>query len=305
MSERFSRTALGYGAMGITVAVWAGFALSMRGMHASPLSPVDVALLRFGVPTLLLLPLLPSRLLQLRRAPRAAAVAVLLGAGAPFFFLAAAGGAHTSAAAVGTLIPGLVPAFVALGRRWGVATRASAGGRIALALVLTGVVLLFLPDLTAGHGDALVGAVMLVAASGFWAVYTLGLERIGIDPVACALLLCIPSTLVVGILIGAGATPSSLPDAGLADVLPFLLVQGVGVGFLAAITYPVAVRHLGSGRAALLGTASPVLVALLAVPLLGEPLGPLTLVGVGLVTAGVVRSQLSGRVEARRGEPDA
>jgi drug/metabolite transporter (DMT)-like permease len=307
MSERNSGTALGYGAMGITVAVWAGFALTLRGLHASPLQSVDVALLRFGVPTLLLLPLLPSRLPQLRQAPRGAAVAVALGAGAPFFFLAAAGGAHTSAAAVGTLIPGLVPAFVALARRSGLAPSGAApsgaaergGGRIALALVLAGVIVLFLPDLMAGHGGALLGAGMLVLAAGFWAAYTLGLERIGIDPLASALLLCIPSMLVVGILLATGAMPSSLPAAGLADVLPFLIVQGVGVGFLAAITYPVAVRHLGSARAALLGTASPVLVAILAVPLLGEQLGVLTVAGVVLVTAGVVRSQLRARSDAR------
>jgi len=148
---------------------------------------------------------------------------------------------------------------------------------------------------------------MLMLASALWAAYTLSLEAIGLEPLACALLLCLPSGLVVATLVVSGAVPSALATAGIADVLPFLLVQGVGVGFLATITYPMAVQRLGAPRAALLGTVSPVLVAVLAVPLLGEELGPVQLAGVALVTAGVVRNQLTTRVVVQRtnGELDA
>jgi drug/metabolite transporter (DMT)-like permease len=277
--------------------VWASFALSLRAAGSSRLETADVALLRFCVPTLLLLPLLPSRWRALISAPRRAVGALLLGGGVPFFFLAADGGTHTSAAALGTLVPGLVPTFVALGRGLRIlpdgpvaGTRASTG---ALGMVLAGVVLLVLPDLVGGNREGQLGAGMLIVASGLWAAYTLTLESIGLDPPACALLLCLPSALVVATLVAAGAVPSALGHVGMAEVLPFLLVQGIGVGFLAAITYPLAVQGLGAPRAALLGTASPVLVAVLAVPLLGEKLGPLPMAGVALVTAGVVWNQLT------------
>jgi drug/metabolite transporter (DMT)-like permease len=287
--------ATGYAAMALTVAVWAGFALTLRGVASSRLQVADVALLRFGVPTLLLLPLLPSRWSRLRSVRPSVAGMLLAGAGVPFFFTAAAGGALTSAAAVGTLVPGLVPAFAALGRvvRGGRAGDGSARGKAVTALVLAGVAVMVLPDLLAENGGALRGAALLLVASALWALYTTGLARTDLDPVGCALLLCLPSTVVVAVLIAVGAVPSSLGAVPVQDVLPFLVVQGLGVGFLAALTYPVAVQRLGPRRAALLGTVSPVIVALLGVPLLGEGLGPATAGGVLLISAGVVLGQLA------------
>ena len=292
---RPARPGVGYAAMAVTVAVWAGFALSLRGISSSRLQVADVALLRFGVPTLLLLPLLPSRWAALRRVPAGAAGALLLGAGVPFFFTATAGGALTSAAAVGTLVPGLVPAFTALGRRGRPAGVRGRRGGVAVALVVVGVLVLVVPGIAAGTRGVLAGAALLVAASGLWAAYTGALARIGLDAVGCALLLCLPSTVVVAVLLATRAVPSSLATARFGDLLPFLLVQGLGVGFLAALTYPVAVQSLGPQRAAVLGTMSPVVVAVLAVPLLGEGLGPATAGGVALVTAGVLLAQAAPR----------
>jgi drug/metabolite transporter (DMT)-like permease len=287
--------AMGYAAMALTVAVWAGFALTLRGVASSRLQVADVALLRFGVPTLLLLPLLPSRWSRLRSVRPSVAGMLLAGAGVPFFFTAAAGGALTSAAAVGTLVPGLVPAFSALGRRArrGGSRDGSARGTALTALVLAGVAVMVLPDLLAENGGAMAGAALLLVASALWALYTTGLARIDLDPVGCALLLCLPSTAVVAVLIAVGALPSALGTVTLQDVLPFLIVQGLGVGLLAALTYPVAVQGLGPRRAALLGTVSPVIVALLGVPLLGEDLGPATVGGVLLISAAVVLGQLA------------
>lgn len=299
------RPAVGYVAMALTVAVWAGFALSMRGISSSRLQPADVALIRFGVPTLLLLPLLPGRWSTIVRAPLGAAASLLLGAGVPFFFATAGGGALTSAAAVGTLVPGLVPAFTALSRRGGPGSvTAPKKGATTVVLVVLGVLVMVVPQIAAGHRAVLLGAVLLVGASGLWALYTTGLAGTDLDAVACALLLCAPSTVVVAVLIATRAVPSGLTHAGFGDLLPFLLVQGIGVGFLAALTYPVAVRSLGARRAALLGTVSPVLVAVLAIPLLGEQPSAGTCAGIALVTAGVLIAQVR-RPRNRAGSEEA
>lgn len=74
---------IGYAAMVLTVLIWAGFALSIRAIGASPLAPADVALIRFGLPTLLLLPFLPSRWPMLRRVKPLSALMVLVGGGVP------------------------------------------------------------------------------------------------------------------------------------------------------------------------------------------------------------------------------
>lgn len=89
---------LGWAALTVTVLIWAAFALTIRAIGHSPLTPGDVALIRFLIPAALLLPLLPSRLPALRRVPPHAALMIAAGAGLPFFLIAAAGGASTSAA---------------------------------------------------------------------------------------------------------------------------------------------------------------------------------------------------------------
>ncbi|MCP1170297.1 hypothetical protein NHG85_17465, partial [Limimaricola sp. ASW11-118] len=85
-------TLWGYVAIAVAVTIWAGFALSIRAIGGSTLAPADVALIRFGLPVLLLAPLLPSRLRALRRVRPMDAALVAFGAGLPFFFLASAGG---------------------------------------------------------------------------------------------------------------------------------------------------------------------------------------------------------------------
>lgn len=95
----------GYLTISIVVLVWAGFALSVRAISSTALAPADVAMIRFLVPALVLLPWLPQRIAQLRQVKFENVLLVLIG-GVPFFLIASAGGALTSAAYVGTLIAG-------------------------------------------------------------------------------------------------------------------------------------------------------------------------------------------------------
>ncbi|MCP9943655.1 EamA family transporter [Streptomyces somaliensis] len=60
------------------------------------------------------------------------------------------------------------------------------------------------------------------------------------------------------------------------------------MGLCAGLLYAFAVRRLGAERSSVVGSLSPVVVVLLAVPLLGERPTAAVLVGVPLVTTGVV-----------------
>ncbi len=283
-------TLWGYAAIAVAVTIWAGFALSIRAIDGSVLAPADVALIRFGLPVLLLAPLLPSRLAALRRVRLMDAALVAFGAGLPFFFLASAGGALTSAAHVGALIAGTTPLSVALllllieRRGIGVAL-----GR-ALALILGGVALLVAGQ-GGGLGTAVLGgAGLLLAASLLWGAYTLGLRRAGLDPIGCTLLLGLPSLAVLVLLMGTGVVESRIASAPLAEILPFVAVQGLGVGVLASLAYAAAIARLGPARCAAIGSLAPALAALGAVPLLGEALTPLVVAGIAFVTFGVYRA---------------
>jgi drug/metabolite transporter (DMT)-like permease len=275
----------GLAAMAVTVAVWAGFALSIRGIGASSLTTTDAALIRFVTPLLLLSPWIPGTLRRLRAERPIVLAGLCVGAGLPFFLVASAGGRLTSAGLVGLVIPGTVPIFVTLlaYKIWN--SRISRPQVAALAGILAGVAL-------AGGRPAGAGTLVLILAGSLWAVYTMSLRVTVLDPVGTVIALCLPSALLSALLIGTGAADSHLVTgtAGTGDVLLYLVAQGVGVGVLAALCYPIAIRRLGSRTAASLGALSPVVTAVAAVPLLGEPLTAIP--AFALVVAGVIAFNL-------------
>ena len=283
----FSDATVGGVAIGLTVLIWAGFALSMRAAGSSALLAADVALIRFGLPALLLVPFLPSRIGRLVHVRPQDAVMIMAGGGLPFFLLAAQGARDGSAAHVGAVIAGAAPLFVALFARL-LDGRSIGGARLgALALILAGVALLAAPA-ASGTADPARAVLWLLAAAGLWAAYTLGLRRAGLDAIGCTLLLCLPSAVATVGLVFAGILPTGLGAFTLADALPFVLVQGLGVGVLGALAYATAVRLLGAGRSAAVGALAPAVTAVLAVPLLHEPLDLPVGIGVAVIVAGVV-----------------
>lgn len=67
--------------------------------------------------------------------------------------------------------------------------------------------------------------------------------------------------------------------------MPFLLMQGLGVGVVSCPTYAFAIRHIGDERASTMGSLSPALTAVLAAALLHEPLGAIMLGALSLSAA--------------------
>ncbi|GGQ18312.1 hypothetical protein GCM10010249_41130 [Streptomyces roseolilacinus] len=285
---RPSPRAAGMAALLLTVSIWAAFALSARALSASTLLPADAALLRFGVPLVALAPALWRRRRALAAVRPGPAVKIVCGAGVPFFLAAMFGGSLTSASFVGAIVPGMVPLFVSalmVARGRGVPRGTQGAG---LALIAAGVVALVWRYAVPFDGDVMLGSGTLLVASGLWALYTVGLREVDLDPVGSIGLLCLPSLAVVAVLVAAGVLPTGFADAAVADVALFLVVQGLGVGLCAGLLYAFAIRRLGAERSSVVGSLSPVAVVLLAIPLLGERPTVAVLVGVPLITTGVV-----------------
>ncbi|MGW1517886.1 EamA family transporter [Streptomyces sp. NPDC002287] len=278
----------GMAALAVTVAIWAAFALSARALSASTLLPADAALLRFGVPVLVLASALWRRRRRIAAVRPGAALKIVCGAGVPFFLAAMHGGSLTSAAFVGSIVPGMVPLFVSAlmaARGHGLPRGAQVAG---LALIAAGVAALVWRYVVPVDADVLEGAGTLLVASGLWALYTVGLRDVELDPVGSIGLLCLPSFAVIGLLVLAGVLPTGLGHAAGGDIALFLVVQGLGVGLCAGLLYAFAIRRLGAERSSVVGSLSPVAVVLLAVPVLGESPTAAVLIGVPLITAGVV-----------------
>lgn len=229
----------------VTVAIWAAFALSARALSSSSLKPADAALLRFGVPLVVLLPALWKRRRAIAAVRPGAAAKIVCGAGVPFFLAAMHGGALTSAAFVGSIVPGMVPLFVAAlmtARGRGLPRGTQAAG---LALIALGVAALVWRYVVPVDAAVLEGAGTLLVASGLWALYTVGLRDVGLDPVGSIGLLCLPSFAVIGLLVLTGVLPTGLAHAAGTDVALFLVVQGLGVGLCAGLLYAFAIHAAG------------------------------------------------------------
>ena len=281
---------VGYGCAILVVLVWASFSLasrySARAGLGVRLTPWDLGALRFSVA------FAAAGIMWLsgfgRGLPwrRSLVLAVLAGAGfalPSYFGFSLAPAAHGALISSGTL-PMMVAiiTWAAFGERWGLARF------ISLALLLLGFILFGTEAY--GHQAAPPGAwrgdLLFLCASTSWAVYTVLARRWAPTPAQ--------SIVAVGLWCGALflpvwwlALPSRLAAAPMLEVALQAAFQG-GVAVLVALwLYTRALGSLGPARLTTITAMVPGTAALLAVPLLGEPLGLLSLAGIALVCAAV------------------
>lgn len=279
--------ARGLAAMTVTLVIWTGFLLSLRTGSQSPLTSTDLALMRFGMPALLFAPLLILRWPQIRRIRLRYALLLMLG-GLPFFYLIALGSHHAPAAHAGALVPGTAPLLVT-----GIAVLLfkeplPRQRLLGLGVIVAGVAVLLgsgLLNLDTGYWR---GHLAFLAASLFWACYTVALRVLGIGALEATALLCSVSLLGLLLLLAGGWVESNLAITDWSALWPYLLTQGLGAGVLGGFTYGIAIGALGAERTAALGSITPALATVAAMLLLDEPLSGSGLAGVLTITLGVL-----------------
>jgi drug/metabolite transporter (DMT)-like permease len=187
--------------------------------------------------------------------------------------------------------PALVVAGAVVLRR----ERASRRRALALLLALAGVALV----LAGGVGGTLdpLGIGLALAASVAYAAYVLISDLLlgTIDPLVLATMLCAGAATAFAL---AGSVTDSFGVGGASSLAV------VGAIALAATVLPIAaflagVGRIGPSRATILGTVEPPVTIALAAVVFGERLGPLQLLGAGLVVGAVVILQLRRRPALR------
>jgi drug/metabolite transporter (DMT)-like permease len=188
------------------------------------------------------------------------------------------------------------PAMVAVGatvicrERWSRrrgAALVAAGGGIGLALIGGSTI------------DPLGVALVLAAAFGY-AAYVIASSSLlkGIDPLVLAALLCTAAAVVLSpdAILHGGLTARVGVDGVLLVVAAALVSTVLGIGaFLAGV------RALGPSRASVVSSVEPALTAALGFAAFGDRLGPVQLLGAGLVFASVPILELRRR-PARRSD---
>ncbi|WP_372881124.1 DMT family transporter [Psychromonas sp.] len=288
----FSPMVAGYLAMTAVLFIWSGFSLTVRAINGSSLTMADVALIRFAIPVLLLLPMLPSRLKKIKRIRLSDLFLVMLG-GLPFFFFAALGAKTAPTAYMGSILAGTPPFFVAILTCCCYRQVISKKQLFTLTLIMSGVMVMILGQSEEISADILRGVAFLFCGSFVWAGFTLGIRRAGIDAISITIILSISSFFIILALMASGLMTSNFGSFSLSEALPFILVQGLGAGFIAIIGYSYAVHHLGPAKSSVIGSLSPGVTALLAVPVFNEPLSMAILIGISLTTLGVILSNRS------------
>lgn len=307
---------LGVGCAVAVLCIWSSFILIARSSAKHTLTPFDIAFLRFLFSGLAVLPLLLWRFtrigglvsvlggVNLRRTLQLGAIA---GVGycclayTAFFLAPAAHGA--------VLLPGSLPLWTALLAAALLGERIQPWRAAGLTLIVLGDLIVGATSLwlAFGGGDVWKGDLLFLAASLTWALYTVLCRkwRIGAVEATVAVAFSCLITFVPLYALGAslGLWPSQLAEASWRE-LGFQAVYQGGIAMLiAGVAYTQVVTTFGPMRTVMITALVPVISALGAVPLLGEPLTPTVLIGLGFVTLGLLLGLRAVRTRLPIAEP--
>jgi len=288
LSETSTTRRNGLVAAGLTVVIWSVYFVSLQLGMRSALTVLDLALFRYAVPGLLLLPLLIRRWPTIRRVPLLYGIGMIGGAGLPFFLLSGKGMALAQVAVASTLIPGMAPIFISamavLFFRQGV-TRAR---RIGLAIIASGVLLLLGQAWLGAGSTGVRGPLLLIGASFCWALFTVSVRQSGLSALEAAAVVVVPNGALALALAWTAPVPfafGGLPGWALAGQL---VVQGLVVGLGSSLAYGYAITRLGAELTSTIGALTPVVAGSLALLLLHETPTGVMLMGMALVVIGVI-----------------
>ena len=211
------------------------------------------------------------------------------------YALLAYGGFFFAPAAHGSvLMPGFLPVWTSV-LAWLILGERLHGNRLmGLLLIISGGLLVGGRSLWHAFegGQLWVGDVLFLSASFCWSTYSVMSRRLNLQ--------AIPATIAITcfaffsfvplytVLAWQQMVPSQLFSAPLREVLWQALFQGGGSVVISGVTFTQMIRHYGPVRSTMITSLVPGLSAMGAVIFLNEPLGWHLLLGLGLVTAGIL-----------------
>lgn len=289
-------------ALGISATtIWGVYAVVSRAAILEGFQPLDIVALRYFAAALALAPF------AWRERAAIAAVGwrrltVLAMAGGAFNSLFyAAGLVYAPATHAGT-IPPIVVAIVGTLLAIPILREVPTWGRIlALLVMASGVLLMGLDGLLGAHPGAWRGDLLLACAGVTWSFFTILLRAWQVP--------AIPAVAAVTML-SAALIPFWAPfrlhvllEMPWQSIAFQAVAQGVVVGAFSVFLYAKATEKLGATKAAALPALGPAIAVVAAWLVLGEPLGPVTLLGVALAIGGMLAAVLfTGRRQIGGGE---
>ncbi len=169
--------------------IGAGWQVATRWGVTTTLHPVDLVLLRYGVPGLILLPVAwrlgfwPVNVAPLKTA------AIIIGGGLPFGLLGIGGSAFAPVAHMGVLVPGGIALAIALLSILVLKQPMSRLRQVGLAALSAGLVILVATTFQGVELGTLRGHAMFIGAAALWVTYTMAFRSSGLAPLHAAALI--------------------------------------------------------------------------------------------------------------------
>ena len=265
-TSEYLRGAL-YGLAAVTI--WAAFIVVSRLGVQTSFTPWDIAAIRFATAGTLLLPYLIRKGLAFERLGWFGFLAIATGCGAPMVLLANAGLLFAPAAHAGALFPGVMPLMVvilAAALLQEAFTRRKQAGCVLIVLGSVGIVW--------GAGGSLgsaqnLGHLLFLAAGLLWACYTVALRHARLDGLHAAAITAVCSLVfyLPAYFFFAGDSVLRVPAS---DIALQAVVQGVLTAIVALLLYGRMIGILGASSGAAFVALTPLMTALLGIPILGE-----------------------------------
>lgn len=271
----------------LVVLCWAGWVVATRFAVTSQLHPFDIAFLRYLVASAILTPVLFREGLGLRRIGVRRTLMLVCGAGLPFLLISSTGMKFAPASDVGAVMVGTMPVFVAIFSALINKERFDRTRAIGFIAVFVGIVGIAAHGLFDFQSGAWRGHILFLTGAALFAGYTVTFRRTEIGPWHAAAIVNFYSLLMITpfyfLVFGA-----HLFSAAPSEIITQAVMQGIVSAIVALFFYGEAVRRLGASRAAVLGSLTPVVAALLGMPLLGEFPTRLTWLAIVVISTGVV-----------------
>ncbi len=290
---------LGYAAIFVTLLLWSGFFISLKGGVISELQSADIALVRFAIPSLFLLPFVLKHKKTLRSVPNKYLTGIVIGSGLPYLLVVGSAMHFAPVAHGSALVPGTLPLFVSAIAVIFYQQELSQQRLFGLVVVLLGVFVFLLSNTgTEYNWSQLQGHLLFLTGSLMWAVFTINARVANLNPHVCAGFVALISFALLIVAVGFGWIESYLVITPIAlwpwkELFNHAMLQGVGAGLIASYTFMYAIRILGAEASAAFGSLTPVIATLFAIPLFGEQPDTSTWFALILVTCGsIIASQV-------------
>ena len=279
---------LGYLAAIITVSIWATFLVGTRFAITKDFTVEEILILRLLPAALIMAPLMfkfgilpPGDYFIIK-------IIFALGASALFPWILSMGLYYAPASNAGALAPGTLPFWTALIAYFITRENPEILRKIGLFIILFGAVLIGIFQLDTNSGNLTwFGNILFLIGAALWAIYSVLFRQSGITPFHGLVIgLFWGSIIFIPILVIFGDV--SFKHASVTNIFLMIILHSVIIGILAMLLFTYAVKQLGAAQTAAFGAITPILSMLGGIIFLGELITPLKLLGICLVTTGVL-----------------